>query len=70
MSNIYVVGPHVINVFDAGAGWRISVNGTLVEETFATRSEAWQAGLAEVDRLDRRGGEPPPPGPAVEPAPT
>jgi hypothetical protein len=70
MSNIFVIGPHVFVVFDDGAGWRISVNGTLVEGTFATRSGAWQAGLAEVDRLDRRGGEPPPPGPVVEPAPT
>ncbi len=53
MSNIYVVGTHVFNVFVSGAGWGMSVDGVLVEGTFPTRSDAWEAGLALVERAER-----------------
>jgi hypothetical protein len=53
MSNIFQVGPHVFNVFESGGGWRISVNGTLVDDSFSSRSDAWAAGLAELDRIER-----------------
>jgi hypothetical protein len=54
MSNIFIVGTHVFNVFASGEGWAMSVDGVLVEGTFPTRSVAWEAGLAEVERADRR----------------
>jgi hypothetical protein len=69
MSNIYVIGRHAFNVFEDGVGWGLSVNGILVEGRFATRSDAWEAGVAEVDRLDRRCGKPPPPGSVAEKGP-
>ncbi len=53
MSNIFIVGDQVFNVFEGGSGWRISVNGVLMEESYLTRSDAWMAGVAEVDRLAR-----------------
>jgi hypothetical protein len=54
MSNIFIVGDQVFNVFDCGSGWRLSVNGVLREDSYLTRSDAWMAGVAEVDRLARR----------------
>jgi hypothetical protein len=53
MSNIFVVGKHVFNVFVSGTGWGMSVDGVLVEGTFPTRSDAWEAGLAPLERADR-----------------
>jgi hypothetical protein len=53
MSNIFIVGDQVFNVFDGGSGWRLSVNGILLEDSYFTRSDAWMAGVAEVDRLTR-----------------
>jgi hypothetical protein len=52
MSNIFIVGTHVFNVFRSGNGWEMSVDGALVEGTFPTRSDAWEAGLALVERAD------------------
>jgi hypothetical protein len=58
MSNIFIVGTHVFNVFVSGAGWAMSVDGVLVEGTFPTRSDAWEAGLALVERADRLAEDP------------
>ena len=71
MSNIYVVGDQVFNVFSGGTGWRISVNGVLLDDVYVTRGAAWAAGLAEVDRIARnppaRGGFQPGPDGAAQP---
>lgn len=37
---------------DAGR-WKVSVDGVLVDRWFSTQVEAWQAGVAEADRLER-----------------
>jgi hypothetical protein len=67
MSNIFQVGTHVFNVFESGSGWRISVNGILVEGTFPTRGDAWSAGIGEVDRIERPPGSSLPTTPAGAP---
>jgi hypothetical protein len=53
MSNIFQIGPHVLNVFESGDGWRVSVNGYLAEDSFVSRNDAWAAGLAELDHTER-----------------
>jgi hypothetical protein len=68
MSNIFVVGKHVFNVFVSGAGWGMSVDGVLVEGTFPTRSDAWEAGLALVEQSDRLAEESHRRGSSSEPA--
>jgi hypothetical protein len=57
MSNIFQIGPHVFNVFESGGRWRVSVNGSLVDDSFFSRSDAWAAGLAEAHRLERSRSE-------------
>jgi hypothetical protein len=54
MSNIFQIGPHVFNVFESGGRWRVSVNGDLVDDSFFSRSDAWAAGLAELDHIEPR----------------
>jgi hypothetical protein len=53
MSNIFQIGPHVLNVFESGDGWRVSVNGYLADASFFSRNDAWAAGLAELDHIER-----------------
>jgi hypothetical protein len=53
MSNIFQIGPHVLNVFESGDGWRVSVNGYLADGSFFSRNDAWAAGLAELDHIER-----------------
>jgi hypothetical protein len=63
MSNIFEIGPHVFNVFACGNAWQVSVDGILLEEIFPTRSDAWTAGVAEVERLAREDSSSPGPSP-------
>jgi hypothetical protein len=33
--------------------WKVSVDGVLVDRWFSTQVDAWEAGVAEADRLQR-----------------
>jgi hypothetical protein len=47
-----VSGRKVYVWIDAGR-WKVSVDGAVVDRWFSTQVDAWEAGVAEADRLQR-----------------
>jgi hypothetical protein len=52
----FAVGSHSVVVAPKDRHWSVSVDGTVLTGFFATEAEAWEAGVREADRLDRRTG--------------
>jgi hypothetical protein len=58
----FVVGDHDVVVAQVMPAWRwtTTVDGRLLDGTFQTQAEAWEAGVRDADRVDsdptRRGG--------------
>jgi hypothetical protein len=50
---LFVIGARTLHVIGTGDHWLAKVDGVLVEGRFGRRSDAWSAGVTEVDRLDR-----------------
>jgi hypothetical protein len=50
---LFVIGAHTIHVIGTDDHWEAKVDGVLVDGRFGRRSDAWSAGVTEVDRLDR-----------------
>jgi hypothetical protein len=50
---VYRVGQRVLHVVGNDGRWRVTVDGAIVDGTFATKPGAWAAGVGEADRLDR-----------------
>jgi hypothetical protein len=67
MANMFQIGRHVLQVFGEGRRWVVAVDGVLLRGWHASTSDAWSAGVAEVDRLQRSA---PPEVPAVPEAAT
>jgi hypothetical protein len=51
----YEVGAHLVQLWGCEGRWSVSVDKAAFETSFATRAEAWEAGVREADRLDRLG---------------
>lgn len=50
----FQAGAHVITVTMGGDwSWSCTVDGQAIEGRFLKQVEAWEAGVREVDRLDR-----------------
>lgn len=48
------VGHHVLSISCVVAGqWKVSLDGGPSSRTYATRCEAWEAGVRAADELDR-----------------
>jgi hypothetical protein len=50
---VYRAGQRVLHVVGNDGRWRASVDGAIVDGTFATKTAAWAAGVGGADRLDR-----------------
>jgi hypothetical protein len=49
----YEVGGHLIHLSGFEGRWSVTVDKAAHHTSFATRAEAWEAGVREADRLDR-----------------
>jgi hypothetical protein len=51
----FEVGTHVVLLAKAPGGhrWTLTLDGTLLPETYETEVEAWEAGVRGAARLDR-----------------
>jgi hypothetical protein len=47
------VGAHILVLSGVSHRWKVSVDDVELERWFATKVEAWEAGVREADRLDR-----------------
>lgn len=54
MRSQFQVGMHIVSVFGLDGHCVVSVDGVLLRGHFDTTADAWSAGVAEVERLDRR----------------
>jgi hypothetical protein len=50
---MFQIGRHVLQVFGEGRRWVVAVDGVLLRGWHSSTSDAWSAGVAEVDRLQR-----------------
>jgi hypothetical protein len=50
---LFVVGDRTLHVIGIDDHWVVKVDGVLMEGRFERRSDAWSAGVTEVDRLGR-----------------
>ncbi len=50
------VGNHEVQVSKDEGRWAVTVDGVALSNWFMTQAEAWEAGVREVDRLERPGG--------------
>lgn len=50
----FLVGDHAVVVAQVMPAWRwtATVDGRLLEGTFQSQAEAWEAGVRDADRLD------------------
>lgn len=50
----FVVRDHSVVVAQVMPAWRwtVAVDGTLLDGTFQSQAEAWEAGVREAERLD------------------
>jgi len=53
MANMFQIGRHVLQVFGEGRRWVVAVDGVLLRGWHSSTSDAWSAGVAEVDRVQR-----------------
>ena len=52
----FEVGRRVVAVTRVRDGiWKVAVDGAEIPGTTRTQAEAWEAGVREADRLDRKG---------------
>jgi hypothetical protein len=51
----YEVGTHRLHLSGREGRWTVTVDETACSSSFATRAEAWEAGVREADRLARFG---------------
>jgi len=49
----YDLGRHLLQLRKDEEGWTVSVDGLGREQRYATEPEAWSAGVAAADLLDR-----------------
>jgi hypothetical protein len=52
-SFLYPIRQHVVTVAGDDGDWVATVDGTSVGGRYVTKSDAWNAGVEEADRLDR-----------------
>jgi len=54
----FIVGEHTVVVAQVVPSWRwtVTVDGRLLDATFQTQAEAWEAGVRDADRLDQARG--------------
>ena len=52
----YVVGAHVVETIGHSGRWGAIVDGTRLDASFSCSADAWTAGIAEAERLDRPRG--------------
>ncbi len=57
-SSIYQVAAHRVLLSGKAGTWRVDVDERALPHGFATQAEAWEAGVREVDRIDRLGSGP------------
>jgi hypothetical protein len=50
---LFVIGARMLHVIGTDDHWVAKVDGVLVDGRFGRRSDAWSAGVTEVDRLER-----------------
>jgi len=53
IANMFQIGRHVLQVFGEGRRWVVAVDGVLLRGWHASTSDAWSAGVTEVDRVQR-----------------
>lgn len=70
MRSQFQVGMHIVSVFGLEGRCAVSVDGVLLRGYFDTTADAWAAGVAEVERLDRRPVPEPPVGVRLAPSGT
>ena len=58
MKNVFQVGRHMLSVFGSDGRWVVAVDGVLLRGWHASQAEAWSAGVAEAERIDRLSREP------------
>jgi hypothetical protein len=68
MRSQFQVGMHIVSVFGLEGRCVVSVDGILLRGHFDTTADAWAAGVAEVERLDRGPLPDPPVGVRLIPA--
>jgi hypothetical protein len=52
----YTVGAHVVETVGQGGRWAAIVDGARLDASFPCSADAWTAGIAEAERLDRPRG--------------
>jgi hypothetical protein len=49
----YDIGHHLVRVWEVDAAWAASVDGLQVQAQYRSAAAAWEAGVAQAERLDR-----------------
>ena len=52
MRNAFLVGRHVVDVFQSENRWCAALDGVLLRGWHRTLADAWAAGVREADRVD------------------
>jgi hypothetical protein len=50
---VFRVGTHAVKVSGGNGVWSYAVDEVAGSSSFATEAEAWEAGVREVDRIER-----------------
>jgi hypothetical protein len=58
MKTIFQIGRHVLQVIGQDGRWVVAVDGVLHACWYASDAQAWAAGVAEADRLERSSPSP------------
>jgi hypothetical protein len=58
VKSIFQVGMHVLQVIGSDSRWVVAVDGVLHEGWLASEAQAWAAGVAEADRIERSSPSP------------
>ncbi len=53
LAGSYDVGGHLVRLLGFEGRWSVTIDENAYATSFATRAEAWEAGVREADRLDR-----------------
>jgi hypothetical protein len=53
MAKLFQIGRHVLQVFGGGRKWVVAVDGVLLRGWHSSTADAWAAGVAEVNRVQR-----------------
>ncbi len=60
MASMFQIGRHVLQVFGGGRKWVVAVDGVLLRGWHSSSADAWSAGVAAVDLLQRSSPPEPP----------